>query len=82
MLYVGKKVLDKLEELYKFPSKNVESVFRRSRCLTYIFEVSVYLLQSKCLNLRYHDAERLHKCVTFSTESIVPLVFPMIGGIH
>ncbi|KAM1067711.1 hypothetical protein ACFX2J_022665 [Malus domestica] len=77
LLSVGMKVLDKLEELYKFPSKNVESVFRRSRCLTYICEVSVYLLQSKCLNLRYHDAERLHKCVTFSTESIVPLVFPM-----
>ncbi|KAM1966182.1 hypothetical protein ACFX15_046433 [Malus domestica] len=71
------KVLDKLEKFYEFPIKNAESVFCRSRCLTYICEVSAYLLQSKCLTLRYHDAERLHKCVTFSIESIVPLVFPL-----
>ncbi|TQD88449.1 hypothetical protein C1H46_025973 [Malus baccata] len=77
LLSVGMKVLDKLEKLYKFPIKNADSVFCRSRCLTYICEVSVYLLQSKCLTLRYHDAERLHKCVTFSIESIVPLVFPL-----
>ncbi|KAB2612295.1 hypothetical protein D8674_034611 [Pyrus ussuriensis x Pyrus communis] len=75
LLSVGMKVLDKLKVLYKFPVNNAESVFCQSRCVTYIYEVSVYLLQSKCLNL--NDAERLHEFKTFAIEIIVPLVFPL-----
>ncbi|XP_048422280.1 uncharacterized protein LOC103932355 [Pyrus x bretschneideri] len=75
LLSVGMKVLDKLKVLYKFPVNNAGSVFCQSRCVTYIYEVSVYLLQSKYLNL--NDAERLHKFITFAIEIIVPLVFPL-----
>ncbi|CAN6700208.1 unnamed protein product [Malus baccata var. baccata] len=75
LLSVGMKVLDKLKVLYKFPVNNAESVFCQSRCVIYIYEVSVYLLQSKCLNL--NDAKRLHKFITFAIEIIVPLVFPL-----
>ncbi|KAL6295347.1 hypothetical protein ACE6H2_003489 [Prunus campanulata] len=77
MLSVGMKVLDKLEILYKFPMKNADPVFCQSRCLTHICEVSLYLLQSKCLKLRYQDTERLQRCVKFSTESVVMHIFPM-----
>ncbi|ONI28251.1 hypothetical protein PRUPE_1G134300, partial [Prunus persica] len=78
MLSVGMKVLDKLENLYnKFPKKNADPVFCQSRCLTHICEVSVYLLQSKCLKLRDQDTERLQRRVKFSTESVVTNIFPM-----
>ncbi|CAB4262688.1 unnamed protein product [Prunus armeniaca] len=78
MLSVGMKVLDKLENLYyKFPKENADPVFCQSRCLTHICEVSVYLLQSKCLKLRDQDTERLQRRVKFSTESVVTNIFPM-----
>ncbi|CAL2226962.1 unnamed protein product [Prunus armeniaca] len=78
MLSVGMKVLDKLENLYyKFPKENADPVFCQSRCLTHICEVSVYLLQSKCLKLRDQDTERLQRLVKFSTESVVTNIFPM-----
>ncbi|KAL6295349.1 hypothetical protein ACE6H2_003491 [Prunus campanulata] len=77
MLSVGMKVLDKLEILYKFPMKNADPVFCQSRCHTHICEVSLYLLQSKCLKLRYQDTERLQRCVRLSTESVVTHIFPM-----
>ncbi|CAB4265332.1 unnamed protein product [Prunus armeniaca] len=77
MLSVGMKVLDKLEILYKFPMKNADPVFCQSRCLTHICEVSLYLLQSKCLKLTYQDTLRLQRCVRLSTESVVTHIFPM-----
>ncbi|XP_021823635.1 uncharacterized protein LOC110764898 [Prunus avium] len=77
MLSVGVKVLEKLENLYKFPIKNADdAVFCQSRCLTHICEISEYLLQSKCLKLRNQDSERLQKCVKFSTDTVVANIFP------
>ncbi|CAL8993557.1 unnamed protein product [Prunus brigantina] len=77
MLSVGMKVLEKLENLYKFPIKNADdAVFCQSRCLTHICEISEYLLQSKCLKLRNQDTERLQRCVKFSTDTVVANIFP------
>ncbi|VVA40052.1 PREDICTED: TPR and ankyrin repeat-containing, partial [Prunus dulcis] len=78
MLSVGMKVLEKLENLYKFPIKNADdAVFCQSRCLTHICEISEYLLQSKCLKLRNQDTERLQRCVKFSTDTVVANIFPL-----
>ncbi|CAL8090382.1 unnamed protein product [Prunus armeniaca] len=78
MLSVGMEVLEKLENLYKFPIKNVDdAVFCQSRCLTHICEISEYLLQSKCLKLRNQDAERLQRYVKLSTDTVVANIFPL-----
>ncbi|XP_016652647.1 PREDICTED: uncharacterized protein LOC103343754 [Prunus mume] len=78
MLSVGMKVLEKLENLYKFPIKNADdAVFCQSRCLTHICEISEYLLQSNCLKLRNQDTERLQRCVKFSTDTVVANIFPL-----
>ncbi|BFG15998.1 hypothetical protein CerSpe_022720 [Prunus speciosa] len=78
MLSVGMKVLEKLEDLYKFPIKNADdAVFCQSRCHTHIYEISEYLLQSKCLTLRNQDTERLKRCVKFSTDTVVANIFPL-----
>ncbi|BFG15995.1 hypothetical protein CerSpe_022680 [Prunus speciosa] len=79
MLSVGMEVLEKLENLYKFLLiKNADdAVFCQSRCLTHICEISEYLLQSKCLKLRNQDAERLQRCVKFSTDTVVANIFPL-----
>ncbi|CAL8993545.1 unnamed protein product [Prunus brigantina] len=78
MLSVGMEVLEKLENLYKFPIKDADdAVFCQSRCLTHICEISEYLLESKCLKLRNQDAERLQRCVKFSTDTVVANIFPL-----
>ncbi|KAB2623946.1 hypothetical protein D8674_015606 [Pyrus ussuriensis x Pyrus communis] len=67
LLSVGMKVLDKLEELYKFPMKNHDPSFSQSW----------YLLQSKYLKLRDQDTKMLRRFVTSLTESVVARIFPL-----
>ncbi|KAL6223346.1 hypothetical protein ACLB2K_006733 [Fragaria x ananassa] len=69
LLSVGIKVLEKLEALFKFCVKSSDSTFFQSKALTFIFDVGVYLLNSKCLKRRSQDTKTLQKFVTLSTES-------------
>ncbi|XP_062004037.1 uncharacterized protein LOC133721436 [Rosa rugosa] len=77
LLAVGIKVLEKLDELFKFSIKSSDSTFFQSRALTFIYDVAVYLLNSKCLKKRPQEAKALQKFVTFSTERFVACMFPL-----
>ncbi|XP_062007129.1 uncharacterized protein LOC133724421 [Rosa rugosa] len=79
MISVGIKVLEKLEALYKFPVKNSDSAFFQSKSLTLIYDVAVYLVDSKCLKPKHQDTITLQRFVTFSTESLVSYMFPLDG---
>ncbi|KAL6219653.1 hypothetical protein ACLB2K_007412 [Fragaria x ananassa] len=77
LLSVGIKVLEKLEALFKFCVKSSDSTFFQSKALTFIYDVGVYLLNSKCLKRRSQDTKTLQKFVTLSTERFVAYMFPL-----
>lgn len=77
MLFLGIKVLEKLEVLYNFVINNSDSVYYQSRSLIPMYEVAIYLLESKFLKLTHYHAEILHRYVTLSTENFVSYVFPL-----
>lgn len=77
MLCLGIKVLEKLEVLYNFVINNSDSVFHQSRSLISMYEVAIYLLESKFLKLTHYHAEILHRFVTLSTENFVSYIFPL-----
>ncbi|KAB1205205.1 putative helicase MAGATAMA 3 [Morella rubra] len=77
LLFVGLKVLENLEALYNFTSDNSLSMFSGSRCLTLIFEVANFLLESKYLNCSHYNVKALQRFVKFSTESYFGLIFPL-----
>ncbi|KAG5545647.1 hypothetical protein RHGRI_017957 [Rhododendron griersonianum] len=61
LLSVGLRVLETLEALHKFSSKNSISDFRQSMTLVYIFEVTKSLLGSKYLDCKKQDTQKLQK---------------------
>lgn len=69
--------MEKLEALFKFCVKSSDSTFFQSKALTFIYDVGVYLLNSKCLKRRSQDTKTLQKFVTFSTERFVAYMFPL-----
>jgi hypothetical protein len=77
LLCVGMKVLDNLETLYKLSFKNPNSMFCQSRCLTYIYEVSKFLLESECLNCSSRNNKTLQRFVELSTNSFFGYIFPL-----
>ncbi|KAI8537794.1 hypothetical protein RHMOL_Rhmol09G0052000 [Rhododendron molle] len=75
LLSVGLKVLETLEALHKLSVKNSMSGFCQSISLVYIFEVAKFLLGSKYLDCKYHDAQTLHNFLNLSTgyfEKVFP----------
>jgi hypothetical protein len=77
LLCAGMDVLDKLEALYKLPFKDPNSMFCRSRCLTYIYEVAKFLLESKYLNCSSRNNQTLQRFVELSTNSFFGYIFPL-----
>lgn len=77
MLFLGIKVLKKLEVLYNFVINNSDSVFYQSRSVIPMYEVAIYLLEYKFLKLTHYHAEILHRFVTLSTENFVSYIFPL-----
>ncbi|KAK9063834.1 hypothetical protein SSX86_017706 [Deinandra increscens subsp. villosa] len=72
LVYVGIKVLETLEGLYK--SKSDGSAFHQSTSLLHIFEVSKFLLDCQYVNLK--DKWKLENFLTISS-SYFHLVFPL-----
>ncbi|KAA8529934.1 hypothetical protein F0562_034462 [Nyssa sinensis] len=68
LLAVGIKVLETLEALYKFSTRNSLSVFCQSMCLTRIFEVAKFLVESKFLDCKYHHTKTLQNFLELSTQ--------------
>jgi hypothetical protein len=77
LLCVGKKVLDNLETLYKLSFKNPNSMFCQIRCLTYIYEVAKFLLESEYLNCSSRNNKTLQRFVELSTNSFFGYIFPL-----
>ncbi|KAK9185203.1 hypothetical protein WN943_025558 [Citrus x changshan-huyou] len=76
LLSVGIKVLDKLEALHEQSIKNSVSVLCQSKCLSYIYDVAKFLLDSKFL-YRHWDDKTLQKFVELSTEEFFHCIFPL-----
>jgi hypothetical protein len=76
LLSVGMKVLGSVKALYDFSLKNSLSMFCQSISLTHIYEVAKSLLESKYLDLRYHDDKTLWRYVELSTN-IFGYIFPL-----
>ncbi|GMY18033.1 tpr and ankyrin repeat-containing protein 1 [Fagus crenata] len=77
LLCVGMKVLDNLETLYKLSFKNPNSMFCQIRCLTYIYEVAKFLLESEYLNCSSRNNKTLQRFVELSTNSFFGYIFPL-----
>ncbi|CAB4320610.1 unnamed protein product [Prunus armeniaca] len=77
MLYLGIKVLGKLEALYRFLSTQSHSKFFRSKSLIQIYEVVTYLLNSKFLKRSLIDRDTLQKFVKLSGDNFVSYIFPL-----
>ncbi|XP_060669691.1 uncharacterized protein LOC132799244 isoform X1 [Ziziphus jujuba] len=77
LLFVGIKILEKLQAIYDFPVKISDIPFCKSRALTHIYEVAKFLFESKFLKKRYHDAGKLQKSISLSTEQFFGYVFPL-----
>ncbi|XP_008236769.1 PREDICTED: uncharacterized protein LOC103335533 [Prunus mume] len=77
MLYLGIKVLGKLEALYRFLSTQSHSKFFRSKSLIQIYEVVTYLLNSKFLKRSLMDRDTLQKFVKLSGDNFVSYIFPL-----
>ncbi|KAK9932130.1 hypothetical protein M0R45_019379 [Rubus argutus] len=75
LLSVGIEVLEKVDSLFKLAIRSSESTFFQSKALTLIYDVAIYLLNSKCLKRRNQDAKTLQKFVTSSTENFVATCF-------
>ncbi|XAR48022.1 hypothetical protein NMG60_11030712 [Bertholletia excelsa] len=76
LLLVGLTVLETLEALHKLSIRDSLSLFHQSMPLIHIFEITKFLLGSKCGGCRYHDNQRLQKFLKMSTayfENIFPL---------
>ncbi|KAH9698631.1 hypothetical protein KPL71_024082 [Citrus sinensis] len=76
LLSVGIKVLDKLEALHEQSIKNSLSVLCQSKCLSYIYDVAKFLLDSKFLYGHWDD-KTLQKIVELSTEDFFHCIFPL-----
>ncbi|KAL5554068.1 hypothetical protein UlMin_041469 [Ulmus minor] len=74
---VGIKVLDKLKALFTFPAQASDVEFSQSRILTLVYEVAIFLLESKFLRQSNHDRENLWKFIKLSTDNFVPYIFPL-----
>ncbi|XP_060669556.1 uncharacterized protein LOC132800264 isoform X1 [Ziziphus jujuba] len=77
LLFVGIKILEKLQALYDFPVKISDIPFCKSRALTHIYEVAKFLFESKFLKKRYHYAGKLQKSISLSTQQFFGYVFPL-----
>ncbi|KAG5545643.1 hypothetical protein RHGRI_017953 [Rhododendron griersonianum] len=76
LLSVGLRVLETLEALHKFSSKNSISDFRQSMALVYIFEVTKSLLGSKYLDCKEQDTQKLQNFCKLSTAAYFNVAFP------
>ncbi|KAI8552025.1 hypothetical protein RHMOL_Rhmol06G0232600 [Rhododendron molle] len=76
LLSVGLRVLETLEGLHKFSSKNSISDFRQSMALVYIFEVTKSLLGSKYLDHKKQDTQKLQNFCKLSTAAYFNVAFP------
>ncbi|KAG5545645.1 hypothetical protein RHGRI_017955 [Rhododendron griersonianum] len=76
LLSVGLRVLETLEALHKFSSKNSISDFRQSMALVYIFEVTKSLLGSKYLDCKKQDTQKLQNFRKLSTAAYFNVAFP------
>lgn len=77
ILSVGMKVAGTLESLFNFSVKNSLSFFHQSMPLIHIFGVTKFLLDSKFLDCRYHDAKTLQKFFDLPIEQFLSYVFPL-----
>ncbi|XAR48021.1 RNA helicase [Bertholletia excelsa] len=76
LLSVGLNVLETLEALHKLSIRNSLSLFHQSMPLIHIFEITKFLMGSKCGGCRYHDNQRLQKFLKMPTghfENVFPL---------
>ncbi|XP_058220397.1 uncharacterized protein LOC131330732 isoform X2 [Rhododendron vialii] len=76
LLSVGLRVLETLEALRKFSSKNSISDFCQSMTLVYIFEVTESLLGSKYLDCKKQDTQKLQNFRKLSTAAYFNIAFP------
>ncbi|KAI8552028.1 hypothetical protein RHMOL_Rhmol06G0232800 [Rhododendron molle] len=76
LLSVGLRVLETLEALHKFSSKNSISDFRQSMALVHIFEVTKSLLGSKYLDCKEQDTQKLQNFCKLSTAAYFNIAFP------
>ncbi|KAF7142000.1 hypothetical protein RHSIM_Rhsim06G0167800 [Rhododendron simsii] len=76
LLSVGLRVLETLEALHKFSSKNSISDFHQSMSLVYIFEVTKSLLGSKYLDCKKQDTQKLQNFRKLSTAAYFNVAFP------
>ncbi|KDO57831.1 hypothetical protein CISIN_1g000228mg [Citrus sinensis] len=77
LLSVGINVLDKLEALHEQSIKNSLSVLCQSKCLSYIYDVAKFLLDSEFLYRHWDDVKTLQKFVELSTEDFFRCIFPL-----
>ncbi|CAK9141755.1 unnamed protein product [Ilex paraguariensis] len=76
LLSVGMKMLQTLDALHKFSTRNSLSVFCQSMSLLHIFEVAKFLKESKFLDCKYHDTRALESFIQLSTKYFVG-IFPL-----
>ncbi|GLT55395.1 hypothetical protein SLA2020_285210 [Shorea laevis] len=77
LLSVGMKVLENIKDLYNLSLKNSLSAFCQITSLTHIYEVAKFLLESKYLDLKYHNDKTLSQYVELSTNNIFGYIFPL-----
>ncbi|KAF8398785.1 hypothetical protein HHK36_014643 [Tetracentron sinense] len=76
VLFVGMKVLEKLEALLKLSIRNSFSLFCQSMAVLHIFEVTKVLMESEFLDQNYHS-RALQKFLASSTKHFFDYVFPL-----
>ncbi|PON39566.1 P-loop containing nucleoside triphosphate hydrolase [Parasponia andersonii] len=77
VLSVGFMVLHKLEAIYDFVIEKSDSLFRKCRTLSLIYENAQFLLESKFLKRTKEDSDDLQKLIRLSTINFSRHIFPM-----
>ncbi|XP_019462940.1 PREDICTED: uncharacterized protein LOC109361863 [Lupinus angustifolius] len=77
LLSVGMAVLQNLEAFYKFSLEEVPSEFCQLRSLMLIFEVSKFLIKSKCFRHSDRILETLKKFLKYPIDCFFRCVHPM-----
>ncbi|CAL0324813.1 unnamed protein product [Lupinus luteus] len=77
LLYVGMTVLQNLEAFYKFSLEEVLPEFCQFRSLVLIFEVSKFLIESKCFRHSDRILETLKKFLRYPIDCFFRCVHPL-----